>query len=82
MLYFILVIVYIASIFLVRWEYRMNSSKHLNVWLDEDCKFNVLWIIPVVNTISGLMLIFIIALDLINTWINKHSSSKWLNGDL
>ena len=76
----ILIVIYILSVFLCRYTYRLCSSKHYNLWCDEDCRFSLLWIIPFVNTI----LVFSIVLFILNEKPNKPPRiiSKWLNTDL
>lgn len=79
MLLIILLMVYILSVISQRYEYRLCSSKHYDLWLNEDCTFSLLWIIPIVNTLVAIGL----ALFIITTARpNKKYKSKWFNEDL
>lgn len=55
----ILLIIYLLSIILLKIEYRLCSSKYYNIWLDENCKkIEWFWFIPLVNTISVVLIFF------------------------
>ena len=55
MLLLILLIVYIVSFFAVRYIHRLHSSKHYNLWNDEDCEINITWYLPIMNTLTAII---------------------------
>lgn len=79
--YILSIIVYILSIIGCRWIYRLHSSKYYDLWLDQDCKFSILWIIPFVNTFVLIICIIFIISHIYKKNIN-YPKSKWLNTDL
>lgn len=81
MIYLLLIAIYIASYFLCWGATRLCSSKHYGFWSDERCKFTTIWLIPVFNTLYGLIMF----LCTLNDIIKEHHhlpKSKWLNTDL
>lgn len=78
MICLILFLVYILSIVLMRYAFRYCSSKHADVWLDEDCRISFLWFIPLVNTLGGIMILLFAYRD---TKVSKLPKSKWFNTD-
>ena len=80
----ILFIIYIVSFFVVRYEYRLCSSKHYGLWLNKDCRLSFTWYIPLFNTFMALFLIFVICNEKPKTNKNVKKYCKWkiFNGDL
>ena len=76
----ILITIYILSIIGARYTYRLCSSKHYNLWLDEDCKFSLIWILPIFNTISIILIFGFIFIHIDR--IFKLPKSKFFNTDL
>lgn len=72
------ILLYALSVLLIRYLYRLHSSKHLDLWLNEDCHFEILWVIPILNTLSALVLFLI----MMNKIVNYKIKSKLLNTDL
>jgi hypothetical protein len=81
MIYFILLIVYILSYLLCWWTARLCSSKYYDLWLNEDCQFEIWWIFPIFNTFVG-VIIFLLTLKDINKFKIKYPKCKLLNTDL
>ena len=63
----------------MRYGYRLCSDKNYGLWLNEDCTFSILWIVPILNTIAAITLLCWIALNAINI---RFKGSKFLNTDL
>lgn len=78
-------IVYIISVILSRFSYRLCSSKHFGLWMDEDCRFSILWIIPVVNSFVFILMFICIFMEILNNKRFNFKSkvlNKILNKDL
>jgi hypothetical protein len=75
----ILITVYILSIFLCRFSWRLCSSKYFSAWLDEDCTASILWFIPVVNTFCGIAVGIFACAEGFGKILPK---SKWFNTDI
>lgn len=56
---------YIFSILGARWGFRRFSSKHLNLWLDEDCQISIVWFVPFINT----LLCIVMSIDIMNHYL-------------
>ena len=82
------IIIYIVSIILMRWLFLLHSSKYLDLWLDEDCRFHILWVIPVVNSLVAIMMTIMVIYIYIREWsykgikIKNKMLRKLLNLDL
>jgi hypothetical protein len=74
-------IVYIISVILSRFSYRLCSSKHFGLWMDEDCRFTILWIIPIVNSFVFILMFICIFMDMkiLNNKLRFNFKSKVLN---
>ena len=77
MLVFILIVIYSLSIIGCKYVYLLQSSRYLDNFLDEDCTVNVLWFIPVVNTLAAILFL-ISSLFYLKKWI-KPSKNKFIN---
>jgi len=51
----ILVGIYVLGILLIALSYRLHSSKHWDIWLDEDCRPDIVWVIPFLNLIVAIL---------------------------
>lgn len=82
MLLLILFIIYIVSFFLVRYGYRLCSSKHYGIWSDSLCGIDISWYIPILNSIAVVMLYVRIYTHIHNP--NSSNKPKWklFNWDL
>ena len=79
----ILILVYFLSIIGSWLGFRLMSSKYTDMWLNEDCRFSLLWIIPIVNTLAAIIVLSIALSGLINIKIKtNYKGKKWLNTDL
>ena len=78
MITILFLLIYILSFFWIRFTYRLYSSKYLNIWLDEDCKADIFWFIPAVNTFIALLYTLLLISEIIKIKIKN----KWFNGDL
>ena len=86
MILLILFIIYIVSFFVVRYIHRLHSSKHYNLWNNEDCQLNFTWYIPFFNTLVAILYSLFLYIQ-VQEIENKHDSSnkpKWklFNWDL
>lgn len=66
------------SVVSMRFLYRLHSSEYFDLWNNEDCAFEVLWIIPVLNTISVIVLFTMMMCKV----AKRKIKSKLLNTDL
>lgn len=75
-------IIYIVSFFLVRYEYRLCSSKHCGILPNRECQLDWTWYIPIGNTICVFAL-FVLLLSNISLLKIKYKP-KWkiFNWDL
>jgi hypothetical protein len=80
----IFIIIYIISFFIVRYEYRLFSSKGYSIWLDKDCRLSFTWYIPLFNTFMALFLMFVLYNEKpkTNKTVKKYCKWKLFNGDL
>jgi heme/copper-type cytochrome/quinol oxidase subunit 3 len=76
MLLLILFIIYIVSFFVVRWVYRLHSSKYYDLWNDKDCQLNFTWYIPLFNTYIAILYSIILCLSILEL---KRKSNKSFN---
>ena len=60
MLLLILFIIYIVSFFLVRYIFRLFSSKGFGIYEDKNCQLHAIWYFPAVNSLPVLFLFFIL----------------------
>jgi len=84
------IIIYVASIFLVRLAYR-NAFKY-GFWLKSSAEMNILWFIPFVNTCIGIFFHLINFIEIKKIELKKTKNNfpnlfvrflKWLtNNDL
>lgn len=56
----IIITIYFLSILAMRYMYNLCSSKHYDLWIDDDCKIEFFWFIPVVNTLTAISLFIFI----------------------
>ena len=80
MILLILFIIYIVSFFAVRWIYRLHSSKHYDLWNDEDCQLEFTWYVPILNTLTAIIYSILLCIGLLKT----KNKPKWklFNWDL
>ena len=81
MLLLILFIIYIVSFFLVRYIFRLFSSKGFGIYEDKNCQLHAIWYFPVVNSVAVLFLFFIL-LSSIPEIIKNKPKWKLFNWDL
>ena len=81
MLLLILFIIYIVSFFVVRYEYRLFSSKGYSIWTDNKCQLDWTWYFPLLNTVISIVLILVL-LDSIPKEVRNKPKWKIFNWDL
>lgn len=75
----VIIVIYILSILGIRWTYRQHVKRDL--WLKEDGEFEILWIIPIVNTVAFLIFFINLLINNIKT-VKAKFLRKILNLDL
>lgn len=77
----IFILVYILSIIGCKYVYLLQSSRYLDNFLDEDCTVQIIWFIPIVNTLATISFLMFSLFYLIKPTKNKFIN--WLcNFDL
>lgn len=77
----IFILVYILSIIGCKYVYLLQSSRYLDNFLDEDCTVQIIWFIPIVNTLATILFLMFSLFYLIKPTKNKFIN--WLcNFDL
>lgn len=77
MLIFILISIYILSIIGCKYVYLLQSSRYLNNFYNGDCTVQIIWFIPILNTLATI-LILIFSLFYLKKWI-KPTKNKFIN---
>jgi hypothetical protein len=75
MLIFILISVYILSIIGCKYVYLLQSSRYLDNFLDEDCTIQIIWLLPIVNTLAAILFLIY---SLFYLWV-KPTKNKFIN---
>lgn len=84
MIYWIIfLIIYVLSFFSLRWSYRLCSSRHYRLWMDEHCRVSIMWFIPFFNTLAAITHWWWIWLE-VGAPLNFIKKRKWkiFNDDL
>lgn len=81
-MYFIFGLIYILSVIWMRYLYRLCSSRHYDIWMDSACRVEILWFVPVINTLSAILLLAFIKGNIKSKKNKILCKSKWLNTDL
>ena len=77
MLTFILISIYILSIIGCKYVYLLQSSRYLDNFNDKDCTVQIIWFIPIVNTLAAILFI-ILSLFYLKKWV-KPTKNKFIN---
>lgn len=77
MLVFILIVIYSLSIIGCKYVYLLQSSRYLDNFLDEDCTVQIIWFIPIVNTLAAILFLMS-SLFYLKKWI-KPTKNKFIN---
>lgn len=77
MLVFILIVIYSLSIIGCKYVYLLQSSRYLDNFLDEDCTVQIIWFIPIVNTLATILFLMF-SLFYLKKWI-KPTKNKFIN---